>query len=364
MRILFVGDYSNLHATLAKELKKRGHEVTVLSDKGGYLDSYADIFLQREKGIPGSIKYLYNLFTILPSLKDYDIVQFINPNFLNLRPGKIKYFFDRLKNQNGKMFLTLAGNDYYYCKACLDGKLFRFSEFKIGNEFTDFHKSNPNLLYGWTSYMNRNWNEYFYDNIDGAMSVLPEYDMVAKEIIPEKTIFTNIPINIDDLPEPDYDFSYPIKLFIGIRPGTEIQKGGKKLLKIIKDIESRMSDKVIVESVSNLSVSNFIKKMSQSHIVLDQLYAYSPATTALLGMSMGKTVGSGAQEEYYNYIDNSATRPLISLSPFDTDIKERLIELIENPEDIKTRGKESKMIAENNNDVKKVVDKFIAHWQR
>lgn len=362
MRILFVGDYSNLHATLAAELKKRGHIADVLSDKCGYLNSHSDIYLKREKGISGSIKYLYDIFSLLPSLKDYDAVQFINPNFFNLKPGKIKYFFDRLREQNGATYLTMAGNDYFFCKACLEGKLFRFSEFKTGDQFTEFHKSDPNHLYGWTSYANRKWNEYFYDKIDGAMSVLPEYDMVAREVIPEKTTFTNLPIDLNALPSPEFKTADPVRIFIGIRSGMEIQKGANRLLSIAKEIEKDMPEKIVVERVSDVPFSEFVHRLHNSDIVLDQLYSYSPATTALLAMALGKVAATGAQSEYYEYIGNPEIKPIFSLSPFDEDIKQRLIYLIENPSEIISMGRASRELVEKNNDVMKVADKFLARW--
>ena len=364
MKILFVGDYSNLHATLAKELSKRGNEVTVISDKGGFMGTHADIYLKREHGVLGGIRYLYQLFNLLPDLKAYDVVQFINPNFFNLKPGKIKYFFDRLKDQNGKTFLTLAGNDYFYCKACLDGNLFRFSEFKIGNDFTEFHKENPNLLYGWTNYVNRSWNEYFYDKIDGAMSVLPEYDMVARQIIPDKTIFTNLPIDIESLPVTYFQNDKPVKLFLGIKSGMEKQKGTKELLKIAKEIEVENPENVRLDFVRDLPFNLFQQKMSQSDIVLDQLYAYSPATTALIAMGMGKVAASGGQQEFYDYIGNPIEKPVLSLSPFDKDIKEKLLTLIFNSHEIEKRGRASRKLVEKNNDVSIVADKFVNHWQK
>ena len=362
MRILFIGDYSNLHATLGMEMRRRGHEVTIISDRGIYMNSYADIYLNREKGLFGGFRYLFDLFSLLPKLKDYDVVQLVNSNFLSLKPGKIKYFFDRIKDQNGKTFLTLASDDYYFCKACLDGKLFRFSDFKVGNQFTEYHLSNPSNLYGWTSYSNRHWHEYLYNRIDGAMSVLPEYDMVAREIIPEKTAFTNLPIDLSSLPQPSYDIESPVKLFLGVRAGKEIQKGYNKLIKIAREVETELPGKAVVETVSNLSLKEFLQKMNTSNIVLDQLYAYSPATSALFAMAMGKVAGSGAQPEYYEYLGNPSVRPVLSLSPFDTDIKERLIHLIENPDEIRRLGMESRKLVEKHNDVKIVADKFLRKW--
>ena len=119
MRILFFGDYSNLHACIAGELRRRGHHITVISDGGRYMDTDKDILLERAPGRLGAVSYLYQIFKILPSLRDYDVVQLINPHFLSLKPGKIKYFFDILRKNNRSVFLTLAGNDYYFVNTCL-----------------------------------------------------------------------------------------------------------------------------------------------------------------------------------------------------------------------------------------------------
>lgn len=39
MKILFVGDYSGVHANLAAELRRRGHKVTVVSDGGLHMQT-------------------------------------------------------------------------------------------------------------------------------------------------------------------------------------------------------------------------------------------------------------------------------------------------------------------------------------
>ena len=127
MKILMLGDYSNLHACLAKELRKRGHEVTLVSDKGRYMNTDADIELRRSAGRLGAIRYLYNVMALLPSWTGYDVVQLINPGFLSLKPGKLKIIYDILKKNNRSVFLTLCGNDHFFVKDCVDTDLFRFS---------------------------------------------------------------------------------------------------------------------------------------------------------------------------------------------------------------------------------------------
>lgn len=364
MRILFIGDYSNLHSTLAHELNKMGHEAHVVSDGCNHMEIPTDFFIKRTPGFIGGFKYLFQLFDLLPKLKDYDVVQLINTNFLSLKPQKIKYFFDRIKEQNKAVFLTLAGNDYYYCKACLDAKIFRFSEFKIGENFSPGHLANPGHLYGWTSYTNKHWAEYLMQNITGAMAVLPEYVMPVKDLLGDKLSFTNLPIDFDELPSKENRFlDDKVNILVGMRSGYEEMKGSKILYKIAEEIEKENPGKVKLNLAKDLPFKDFLTMVANSDIILDQLYAYSPAMTALYGMSLGKVVGTGAQPEYYEAIGNPRERPLLSLSPFDDDIKLRLLDLINNRDKIIEMGEQSRELARKHNESSLVASRYLNHWQ-
>lgn len=360
MRILLIGDYSNVHATIAKEFRKAGHETLLISDKCGHMNTDADISLIRQPGMLGGARYLFQILNILPQLCDYDVVQFINPNFLSLRPGKIKYIFDRLKDQNRNLFLTLAGDDYYYCKACYDSKLFRFSDFKIGNDFTEFHQQQPSRLFGWLTNTNKTWNEYFYQNISGAMALLPEYFMAAKPVLGDKVSFTNLPVDFSSLPQPIFSAEYPIKLFVGMRSGMETQKGTTKLLKIANQIKEKSPYPVDVINVKDLPLHKYLHELNNANIVFDQLYAYSPAMNALYAMALGKVTVSGAQPEFYEFIGNPEIRPIISISPLDNDIEERILALIENPSQIINIGSQSREFVKTYNDSSIVAKKFLS----
>ena len=364
MKILFLGDYSNLHACLASELRRNGHEVTVVSDACGYMQSATDIFLDRKPGFAGSLRYLYDIFSVLPQLKGYDVVQLINPNFLSLRPGKIKYFFDRIRKENGPVYLTLAGDDHFFVKACAEGEMFRYSEFMIGKTPTEFHKTTPSRLNGWLSPANREWNAYVYDHLAGAMAVLPEYDIAARPVLGDKVTFTNLPVDLSNLPYLPLTIEGPLRLFIGIRGGMEIQKGTAYMLSVAKELEREMPGKVTVECVRNLSLAEYLKRMNESHFVLDQYYGYSPATNALQAMALGKVAATGAQPEYYDYIRHHSSRPLFSLSPLERPLKERLREIILDPSPLPEMAREGRAIVERHNDVKLVARRFLEVWER
>ena len=83
MKILLIGEYSNVHWTLAQGLRQIGHEVTVVSDGDFWKGYRRDISLRRKSlDFKGGLSYLARLWATLPKLTGYDVVQIINPVFL------------------------------------------------------------------------------------------------------------------------------------------------------------------------------------------------------------------------------------------------------------------------------------------
>lgn len=366
MKILMLGDYSNLHACLAKELRKRGHDVTVVSDRGGHMQTEADQFLNRKPGLLGSFSYLYRVMASLPSWSGYDVVQLINPQFLNLKPEKLRIIFDILKKNNRSIFLTLCGNDHFFVKDCTETDLFRFSEFRVGNEKAPLAIETPKREMGWLIHAHATYTKYLYDSIDGAMSILPEYDMSARRHMdPEKLTFTNLPIELKSYDFTPLDLSGPTRILIGMRGGMETQKGTAKMLEICRSLETEMSDRLKVEVVKDLTLTDYLQKLIECHIVIDQLYSYSPATNALQTMAYGRITASGGQPEYYEYIGED-TRPVFCLSPLEDDatIKRRLKELVLDKERMLRMSEEGRKLVEQHNDVEKIVRLFEAHWKK
>jgi len=364
MKILLLGDYSNLHACLANALRRQKHNVTVVSDGGDYMHTANDITLRRKGGKKGALRYVIDLLRLLPLLKGFDAVQLVNTNFVSLRPGKIQLVFDYLRRHNGGVYLTLAGNDYHFVKACLDKTTFRYSEFMTGSAPSPMHLENPSHSYRWVSDEVRRWTDHLVKHLDGAMSVLPEYDMAWRPVLGDKLTFTNIPIELQSLPYREPDIDRPIEIFVGIKREMMTQKGTGILLKKARETEELCRGKCIVHHVENLPLGEYLKKMRSSHIVLDQLYSYSPATNALQAMAQGKVAGSGAQPEYYSMIHEKDRGAIISLSPFNEDIVGTLVDLVENPNQIVSMAAEGRRIVERHNDSDKVALKFLKVWEK
>ena len=315
----------------------------------------------REPGLKGSIKYLSESYSLISELKGYDVVQLINPGFIHLRPNKLKFFLDKLIKNNGSIFLTLAGDDYYFVKACGESDIFRFSEYRVGETFTETGRSKE--YSEWLNNDLKAYTEYLYGNINGAMSVLPEYDMVARPLLGDKVAYTGIPINLESLPFTELDLKDGlVNVFIGMKMEYATRKGTDKLFSILQELEKEMPDRCKLTKVSNVSISEYYSLMKPAHIVVDQLYAYSPATNALAAMAMGKVAASGAMPEFYQYIGDDYDKPIIKLSPLDPDLKETLRKSIINWGELFYKSIKGRKLVEKNNDVTIVADRFINHW--
>lgn len=366
MKILFAGDYSNMHACLASALRRLGHEAVVVSDRGGHMHTSADISLVRRPGTMGSFRYLYDIFNALPQMKDFDIVQFNNPHFFDLRPGKLQYFFKQLKQNNGHVGLTLAGNDHYFVKSCLDGSTFRFSEFRNVSERTPLSLQTPSREAGYMRKDVENYTRFFYDNLDCGLSLLPEYDIAARPVLDSRLTFINLPVDLSVLSYRVPDLSGKIRLFIGLSSGREVQKGTDVLLKLCRRLVDEMPDRCELTEARNLPLNDYLRQMADSHIVFDQLYSYSPATNALQAMALGAVAVSGAQPEYYKYIESNE-RPIIEASPATLEsgqLYERLKSIILDPTPLLEMSRQGRRLVETNNDSTVVARKAIEVWEK
>ena len=125
MKILLLGEASNLHWTLAEGLRALGHDVTVASNGSNWMNNQRDISLIRNShNVFDSIKYIGNILRYLPHFTNYDIVQIKNPIFLDLKPSKNKLIYKFLKANNQKLFLDALATDYVKTKTFSDILIF------------------------------------------------------------------------------------------------------------------------------------------------------------------------------------------------------------------------------------------------
>lgn len=365
MKILFIGDYSGVHGNLSRELRRRGYECTVLSDGCGFMDTERDINLVRRPGKIGGLLYIMRLITLLPRLRGYDIVQLTNPNFLRLRPAKLRLIFKWLKRNNCKVGLTLAGTDPFYVNACLDSVTYRYSDYMIGAKKSPYALSKDSNAEAYTTPEMMEYCAFIYDNIDIAVSLLYEYHIsAAKYLNSEKLKYIGIPINIEECFVSSAPLSGRLRMLLGMKSNIAIIKGTDRLLRAAQRLQDNYPELMELKVVSDLPLAKYKAEVKWAHILLDQLYSYTPAKNALEAMAAGKIVVSGGETEYYDFIGERELTPVINAIPDDDELYSLLQNLITKPrEELQKIKEDSRQFVKKHNDVKIVADRFVNAWQ-
>ena len=227
MRILLLGEYSNVHNTLAQGLRALEHEVTVASDGDHWKDYPRDIDLSRDlESRTGALSLLWRIMKALPSMRGYDIVQLINPIFLELKAERIMPFYRYLRRHNRRILMAAFGMDYYWAKVNTDIRPLRYSDFNFGSTpRTDMEAQR--FRDEWIGTPKQLLNETIARDCDGIPAGLYEYWATYNEVtdtgrdgraIRDKMQFIPFPIVPQENPVTTHDGG-PLRLFVGISPG-------------------------------------------------------------------------------------------------------------------------------------------------
>lgn len=334
MRILLIGEYSNVHWTLAQGLRALGHTVTVLSNGDFWKDYPRDLSLTRSPGKLGGVAYMARLYRLLPRLRGYDVVQLINPMFLELRAQRIFPIYRYLRRHNGKVVLCAFGMDHYWVRTCCEQKPLRYSDFNMGAEL----RSNADALrerLDWLGTAKERLNRLIATDCDAIVAGLYEYWVCYDMAYHDKTSFIPFPIKCHVDPESiPAATPHPVKIFIGINKNRSEYKGTDIMLAAARDVAERHKDSVRLQVAQSVPFAQYVEMMRGSDILLDQLYSYTPAMNALQAMSDGIVCVGGGEEESYELLREGQLRPIVNVQPCYDSVVEALERLVRHPESI------------------------------
>lgn len=332
MKILLMGEYSNVHATLAEGLRKLGHHVTVLSNGDFWKDYPRDINMVRKPGKLGGIMYLAKLYTIVHKLRGYDIVQLINPMFLELKAERIFPIYQYLRRHNKHIILGAFGMDYYWVNTCCKYKPLRYSDFNIGEKL----RTNKDALIekkDWLGTTKERLNRMIAEDCDGIVAGLYEYWVCYQHAFPQKTTF---------IPYPIHNYAQPsnisnivpkkVKLFIGINKNRSEYKGTDIMLRAAKAIVLKYPECTELCIAQNIPFHQYVERMNGSDAILDQLYSYTPSMNPLEAMARGIICIGGGEPENYAIIKETELQPIINVQPNYKSVYYELEHLVLHPE--------------------------------
>lgn len=341
MRILLLGEYSNVHAALAKGLRSLGHEVKVASNGDFWKDYPRDIDLARPSGRLGGLRLFFRIKRLLPSMKDFDIVQLINPMFMELKAERLMPIYKFLRRHNKRIILGAFGMDYFWVNECLNHTPLRYSDFNIGETL----RTNSDALKeisDWKGTQKEELNKLIAAECDQIVAGLYEYFVCYKPNFPEKTTFIPYPVEMPENRKPEGQANRKIRIFIGINRARSEYKGTDIMLKAAEDVVARHGTEAELIKVESVPFAEYQEIMDGCDVLLDQLYSYTPAMNALLAMSKGIVCVGGGEPENYEILGENSLKPIVNVEPSYESVATKLEDLIRNPEMIRKLKGESR----------------------
>ncbi len=373
MRILLVGEYSNLHNSLKTGLQKLGHEVTLMSTGDAFKKFPADVLLQARR-IEGfaplnwyrkalyrltgfdiaSFEIGYRALDFLFEQKPYDIIQLINEYPLKSPYILERRVFERLRALTDKLVILACGDDYIYLNN-LD---------KLPNHPAIQH---PEISFPYSEkYLTASHKKY-HDFVFAKKDAVISTDLDYHPAYEGKTDYLGMipnPVVLEDLEYKPNSKTKPIIIFHGINETNYYKKGNDLFEIALEQIQKKYADRVEVRTVRNLPYKDYLKAYEASHIVLDQTYALDQGYNALEAMARGKVVFTGAGEAFCKKYNLERDQVAVHTIPDAEQISANLEMLIKNPERILEIGQNAREFIEKHHESKAIAKRYVETWEQ
>ena len=359
MKILLLGEYSNVHATLAEGLRALGHTVTVASNGDFWKNYPRDVDLSRKPNRLGGLQLMAKAALQLPRWRGYDVVQLINPMFLELKARRILPVYRYLKKNNGKVFLGAFGMDYYWVNECITRKHLKYSDFNIGETIRTNTESIAEQR-DWIGTEKERLNKLIAQDCNGIVAGLYEYWSCYAPNYPEKTTF--IPFPIKPKTNVAAEGHEKVRIFIGINRERSAYKGTDIMLKAAEAVLQKYPDRMQLIKAESVPFAQYTEMMNDADAILDQLYAYTPSMNPLEAMSRGIVCIGGGEPENYEIIHETELRPIINVEPTYDSVFHELEELVLHPERIPELKRQSVAYINRHHDYLKVARQYLDFW--
>lgn len=353
MKILLLGEYSGLYKNLKEGLEELGHKAMVASSGDGYKKIQNDIdFSSTLPGVLGKAHRKLKPLAMLSELKNYDIVQLINPFYFYHKFFPNNYFFDKIIEQNDKFFMSAAGDDPYY--------------WKYGRERLRYGPFDDFLKYDYKKKMHFFELERFFNfNTDliaksrGIIPIMYEYEESYRDS--DKRLRTiPIPINVNKIAYKENTIKNKLVVFHGLnRYGF---KGTRFIEEAFSILRKKYPNDLDLVIKGNLPIDEYLALMAKTNVVIDQTNSYSCGVNGIYALAMGKVVLGGAEPEALKShgVNDS---PIVNVVPSVESIVTEVEKLLEQRNEIKSLGESSRIYAENIHSHIKIAEQYVELWK-
>ncbi len=371
MKILLLGEYSNVHHTLCEALRRAGHEVLLVSDGDGWKDYPRDIDLHRRFPGPfGSLVLLFELALLLPRMRGFDVVQLINPQVLYLKTRWNRWFFDYLKRNNRKVSLGCFGDDYYVVSRMQRPDFLLYTDFVAGDRVID-HPINRQRIQLWCDPAHRALTLHAVEQADCLMACLYEYYKVyAQEGFGDKLHYLPLPVEPIESVDPTKpeqrnreqgEITPPIRVLLAVQKLRGQMKGTDQIEPLLLRLAEQYPAQIDLHRIESVPFEQYCQEVDKADVIVDQLYSYTPAMTALEAMRRGKVVITGG--ERYELEGLWYEAPVINLRPFaDEENYQKLQEVLLDRKRIARLSDDSQAYVRKYHNAKEVARKCLEVW--
>lgn len=320
---------------------------------------HVDICLERGKGKMGAFVYLLRWLMLLPKLRGYDVVDFNGQFMMEFKPWLKRFFYDYIRKRNRLVVTTLLGVGHYYVKGCVEAKLFRSSDFNIG----DSPRTNAfavEMREGWLNLPEVvSLSCHMAETSNLLIGTGYEYWACLHHYFPAKTRFVPLAIEPPVKPVEIHEVTGPVRIFIGIQRERDEEKGTDILWKVLQRLCADYPGRIAVNRVENVPYDEYCRMMEDSDILVDQLYTCY-AMNALMAMSMGIVVATVALPEAYELLSEGEMFPMIDLPCDEEGIYEQLEHYVLHPEELAKAKRQSVEFVNKHHHYVKVAQQYAS----
>ena len=352
MKILLIGEFSALHNNLKDGLIELGHDVHIAALGDGWKNIPRDIDLDSSKTrFIAVLERRLNVFIKLWNLKNYDVVQLINPFCLFYIPFFSKMLIKRLKKNNGKLFLIAAGTDSFYLKYGRERLIYSPIP-----DYLKYDLKKKRHKYERKHYFS--FNNWVADTVDGIIPVMHEYEICYSD---KCNCLQSIPIPMNTK-KISYEVNDPdgnLFIFHGLnRYGF---KGTKYVEEAFDKLKATNLANLTLLIEGKMPLDQYLTVMKQANVIIDQTSSYSLGVNALYAMAMGKVVLGGAEPEAFKSL-NYTWCPVLNIRPDSESIVKQIKYLMQNPIEFQEISKDSRRFIEEYHEHIKVARQYVRAW--
>lgn len=103
-------------------------------------------------------------------------------------------------------------------------------------------------------------------------------------------------------------------MLVGIQPKRDYLKGAAYIGRLVEQVAKENDGLIEVNTVEGVPYDEYCRMLSETDVLVDQLYSYTPSMNSLAACARNGG-DSGGEEKFYKFIGEEELRPIINVRP-------------------------------------------------